>query len=94
MEMWLEPLAIHVAFGKDIPQDLADEILNFVGRSPPSSESTTPEVLTPENRRPPPMLRTISEGSHDFYSLESPPVSPTLLSTVAYEETEVETTPL
>lgn len=90
MASWLEKLAMHVTVGK-VPEELCNEIVNYTTRSPSSSESTTPEALTPENRRPPPMLRTISEGSQDF-CLETS--SPTSSPRRNYDKDGMESTPL
>ncbi|XP_054279622.1 LIM domain kinase 1 [Macrosteles quadrilineatus] len=54
MEVWLEGLAMHLSVGKSLPQDLEFDIYHYTGRSGSSSESTTPEIATPE------VLRTSS----------------------------------
>ncbi|KAG8233523.1 hypothetical protein J437_LFUL013647 [Ladona fulva] len=69
MEVWLEGLAMHLSVGADMPYDLEYDILHYTGpanRSASSSESTTPEALTPEAHRSLPAaapLRPIKEGS-------------------------------
>ncbi|XP_023716661.1 LIM domain kinase 1 isoform X3 [Cryptotermes secundus] len=60
MEVWLEGLAMHLSVGMPLPQDLEFDIYNYTGRSPSSSESTTPEALTPSAN--PPSLQPIKEG--------------------------------
>uniref|UniRef100_A0A0P6GFT1 LIM domain kinase 1 n=1 Tax=Daphnia magna TaxID=35525 RepID=A0A0P6GFT1_9CRUS len=80
IEVWLESLALHLAVGAAIPQDLLVDIYTYAGRSSSSSESTTPtEGVSPEIRSTPmtPIspLRTICEATHDL-TLESPPTSP------------------
>ncbi|GLH05264.1 LIM domain kinase 1 [Gryllus bimaculatus] len=60
MEVWLESLAMHLSVGVALPQDLEFDIYNYSGRSPSSSESTTPEALTPSSNPPP--LHPIKEG--------------------------------
>lgn len=71
MEVWLEGLAMHVSVGASLPHDLKMDIYNYSGRSPNSSESTTPEARTPESVRPnPPPLHAIKEGQ--LTSLEGP----------------------
>ncbi|XP_034236642.1 LIM domain kinase 1 [Thrips palmi] len=63
MEVWLEGLAMHISVGASLPNDLKMDIFNYSGRSPNSSESTTPEARTPESVRPgPPSLHAIKEG--------------------------------
>ncbi|XP_046980150.1 LIM domain kinase 1 [Schistocerca americana] len=60
MEVWLEGLAMHLSVDKPLPKDLEFDIFNYTGRSPSSSESTTPEALTPSANQPP--LQPIEEG--------------------------------
>ncbi|KAE8746611.1 hypothetical protein FOCC_FOCC006595 [Frankliniella occidentalis] len=63
MEVWLEGLKMHISVGAPLPNDLKMDIYNYSGRSPNSSESTTPEARTPESVRPnPPPLHAIKEG--------------------------------
>ncbi|CAH0392182.1 unnamed protein product [Bemisia tabaci] len=50
MEVWLESLAMHFSINAPLPFELENDILNYSGRSNSSSESTTPELLTPEVR--------------------------------------------
>ncbi|XP_073994181.1 LIM domain kinase 1 isoform X2 [Rhodnius prolixus] len=52
LEGWLKGLSLHLSVGVHLPQDVEYEILNFTGRNYSSSESSTPEVLTPEVHRP------------------------------------------
>ncbi|OXU31192.1 hypothetical protein TSAR_001653 [Trichomalopsis sarcophagae] len=55
MEVWLEGLAMHLSVDAPLPSDLEADIKNYAGPSPSSSESTTPDVLSPQ-------LKTITEG--------------------------------
>uniref|UniRef100_A0A0A9WSK4 non-specific serine/threonine protein kinase n=2 Tax=Lygus hesperus TaxID=30085 RepID=A0A0A9WSK4_LYGHE len=52
MEFWLEHLANHLMTGVPIPRNVEYDITHFSGRSNSSSESSTPEVLTPEPNQP------------------------------------------
>ncbi|XP_076058385.1 LIM domain kinase 1 isoform X2 [Oratosquilla oratoria] len=61
LEVWLEGLAMHYTVGAPLPCDLLTDIYSFNGKSPSSSEASTPEPLSPDSCRPP-LLRTISEG--------------------------------
>ncbi|XP_071449114.1 LIM domain kinase 1 [Hetaerina americana] len=66
MEVWLEGLAMHLSVGAAMPYDLEYDIYHYTGRSTSSSESTTPEALTPEAHRSiptTPPLRPIKEGT-------------------------------
>ncbi|XP_044002295.1 LIM domain kinase 1 isoform X2 [Aphidius gifuensis] len=47
MEVWLEGLAMHLSVGATLSSDLDFDIRHYTGPSPSSSESTTPETLTP-----------------------------------------------
>ncbi|KAL0267249.1 UNVERIFIED_CONTAM: hypothetical protein PYX00_009578 [Menopon gallinae] len=58
MEVWLEGLSMHLSVGVPLPHDLELHIYNYSGKSPSSSESTTPESLT--STVPP--LHPIKEG--------------------------------
>ncbi|XP_075218396.1 LIM domain kinase 1 [Lycorma delicatula] len=62
MEVWLEGLAMHLSVGRPLPQDLEFDIYHYTGvKSTSSSESTTPEVVTPlEMLHPPPTTPTCS----------------------------------
>ncbi|KAK6636586.1 hypothetical protein RUM43_010248 [Polyplax serrata] len=60
MEVWLEGLSMHLSVGVPLPQDLVFDIYNYSGKSPNSSESTTPEDSVPATV-PPPLL-PIEEG--------------------------------
>ncbi|KAL1130084.1 hypothetical protein AAG570_013023, partial [Ranatra chinensis] len=51
MEVWLEGLGMHLSVGMPLPKDLEFDIYHYSGRSNSSSESTTPEILTPEVHR-------------------------------------------
>ncbi|XP_050713256.1 LIM domain kinase 1-like isoform X3 [Eriocheir sinensis] len=65
LEVWLEGLAMHFTVGAPIPSNLLVDIYSFHGRSnSSSSEASTPEAGTPDCRQPPPLLRTISEGTY------------------------------
>ncbi|XP_069999971.1 LIM domain kinase 1 isoform X1 [Penaeus vannamei] len=64
LEVWLEGLAMHYTVGAPLPSNLLGDIYNFNGRSSSSSEASTPEALAPDSRHPPPLLRTISEGTY------------------------------
>ncbi|XP_063886254.1 LIM domain kinase 1-like isoform X2 [Scylla paramamosain] len=65
LEVWLEGLAMHFTVGAPIPSNLLVDIYNFNGRSTSSSsEASTPEAGVPDCRQPPPLLRTISEGTY------------------------------
>ncbi|XP_042860395.1 LIM domain kinase 1-like [Penaeus japonicus] len=64
LEVWLEGLAMHYTVGVPLPANLLVDIYNFNGRSSSSSEASTPEALAPDSRHPPPLLRTISEGTY------------------------------
>ncbi|XP_014237967.1 LIM domain kinase 1 isoform X1 [Trichogramma pretiosum] len=55
MGRWLEALARHLSTNTPMPDGLDSEIKNYAGSSPSNSETTTPEVLSPQ-------LRTITEG--------------------------------
>ena len=55
MEVWFEGLAMHLSVDAPLPPELDSEIKNYAGPSPSSSESTTPDVLSPQ-------LKTITEG--------------------------------
>ncbi|XP_051174034.1 LIM domain kinase 1 isoform X2 [Leptopilina boulardi] len=55
MEVWLEGLAMHLSVGASLPSDLEFDIRHYMGPSPSSSESTTPETLAPQ-------LKPITEG--------------------------------
>ncbi|XP_043482401.1 LIM domain kinase 1 isoform X1 [Leptopilina heterotoma] len=55
MEVWLEGLAMHLSVGASLPSDLEFDIRHYMGPSPSSSESTTPETLAPQ-------LKPINEG--------------------------------
>uniref|UniRef100_A0A1B6MQF5 LIM domain kinase 1 n=1 Tax=Graphocephala atropunctata TaxID=36148 RepID=A0A1B6MQF5_9HEMI len=62
MEVWLEGLAMHISVEKPLPQDLEFDINHYTGRSGSSSESTTPEVATPEVlQTSSPVLTSINE---------------------------------
>lgn len=84
---WLSGLAMHLAVGAAIPEEFTSEIYGYTTRSSSSSESTTPEGLSPDMRRPPPMLRTISEGSQDHHIDLS-------LFDDSFSDSVLETTPL
>ncbi|XP_067015771.1 LIM domain kinase 1 [Anabrus simplex] len=71
MEVWLEGLAMHLSVGAALPQDLEFDIYHYTGRSPSSSESTTPEALTPSANPPP--LQPIKEGCCQQSPLITPP---------------------
>ncbi|XP_045600504.1 LIM domain kinase 1 isoform X2 [Procambarus clarkii] len=65
LEVWLEGLAMHFAVGVPLPANLLADIYTFNGRSnSSSSEASTPEAPTSDSRHPPPLLRTISEGTY------------------------------
>ncbi|XP_064117929.1 LIM domain kinase 1-like isoform X3 [Macrobrachium nipponense] len=64
LEVWLESLALHFTVGVPLPSNLIVDIYNFNGRSPSSSEVSTPEDISADCRHPPPLLRTISEGTY------------------------------
>ncbi|KAK3865597.1 hypothetical protein Pcinc_028808 [Petrolisthes cinctipes] len=74
LEVWLEGLAMHYTVGASLPSNLLVDIYNYNGRShSSSSEASTPEAPT-SDRLPPPLLRTISEGTYstaDSRSLNS-----------------------
>ncbi|XP_011503092.1 PREDICTED: dual specificity testis-specific protein kinase 2-like [Ceratosolen solmsi marchali] len=55
MEVWLDGLAMHLSVDAALPPELEVDIKNYAGPSPSSSESTTPDVLSPQ-------LKTITEG--------------------------------
>lgn len=55
MYIWLEGLAMHLSVGTELPSDLEFDIRNYTGPSTSTSESTTPETLTPQ-------LKPIKEG--------------------------------
>ncbi|XP_076231426.1 LIM domain kinase 1 isoform X2 [Calliopsis andreniformis] len=55
MHVWLEGLAMHLSMGTELPSDLEFDIRNYTGSSSSTSESTTPETLTPQ-------LKPIKEG--------------------------------
>ncbi|GAB6033536.1 hypothetical protein CHUAL_013410 [Chamberlinius hualienensis] len=74
IEPWFSGLTMHIAVGKEIPEELQNEILNYSSRSSPPSPSEAPAEM--ENRRAQLVLRTISEGSHDYFIPHSPPDSP------------------
>ncbi|KAF4516953.1 hypothetical protein B566_EDAN005554 [Ephemera danica] len=61
VEVWLEGLAMHLAVGMSLPYDLEYDILHYSGRSTSSSESNTPEILSPSTNPPP--LQPIKESS-------------------------------
>ncbi|XP_023236843.1 LIM domain kinase 1-like [Centruroides sculpturatus] len=64
LETWLQEMALHLAVGAPLPQDLVNEITNYNNRSlSSSSDESIPETLSPEPRCPP--LRTISEQGLD-----------------------------
>ncbi|XP_065334674.1 LIM domain kinase 1 isoform X2 [Cloeon dipterum] len=62
VEVWLEGLAMHLAVGMSLPYDLEYDILHYSGRSTSSSESNTPEILSPSSN-PPSLLQPIKENS-------------------------------
>ncbi|XP_068248723.1 LIM domain kinase 1-like isoform X3 [Palaemon carinicauda] len=64
LEVWLESLALHFTVGVPLPSNLLVDIYNFNGRSPSSSEVSTPEDISSDHKHPPPLLRTISEGTY------------------------------
>nr|CAD7415324.1 unnamed protein product [Timema cristinae]CAD7435112.1 unnamed protein product [Timema monikensis] len=47
LEVWLEGVSMHLSVGMPLPHNLEFDIYNYTGRSPNSSESSTPEALTP-----------------------------------------------
>ncbi|XP_071527349.1 LIM domain kinase 1 isoform X2 [Panulirus ornatus] len=75
LEVWLEGLAMHFTVGVPLPANLMVDIYSFNGRShSSSSEASTPEASSSDSRHPPPLLRTISEGTYttvDSISLDS-----------------------
>ncbi|KAG0714818.1 LIM domain kinase 1 [Chionoecetes opilio] len=65
LEVWLEGLAMHFTVGAPIPSNLLVDIYTYNGRSnSSSSEASTPEAGGPDCHQPPPLLRTISEGTY------------------------------
>ncbi|XP_014259612.1 LIM domain kinase 1 isoform X2 [Cimex lectularius] len=60
METWLESISLHLGAGVPIPSDIEVDIFDYSGRSNSSSESTTPEVLTPE------VHRSVCKGNRDL----------------------------
>ncbi|XP_059479323.1 LIM domain kinase 1 isoform X2 [Neocloeon triangulifer] len=62
VEVWLEGLAMHLAVEMSLPYDLEYDILHYSGRSSSSSESNTPEILSPSSN-PPSLLQPIKENS-------------------------------
>ncbi|XP_063218880.1 LIM domain kinase 1 isoform X2 [Bacillus rossius redtenbacheri] len=73
LEVWLEGVAMHLSVGMPLPQNLEFDIYNYKGRSPSSSESTTPEALTPAVNSPP--LLPIKEGD-SFQTTQPRSLSP------------------
>ncbi|XP_033201270.2 LIM domain kinase 1 isoform X1 [Bombus vancouverensis nearcticus] len=55
MQLWLKALAKHLSVGAELPSHLEFDVRNYTGSSTSTSESTTPETLTPQ-------LKPIKEG--------------------------------
>nr|CAD7205412.1 unnamed protein product [Timema douglasi]CAD7415814.1 unnamed protein product [Timema poppensis] len=62
---------MHLSVGMPLPHNLEFDIYNYTGRSPNSSESSTPEALTPAVN--PPALQPINERES---FLPKPPRTP------------------
>ncbi|RXG71859.1 hypothetical protein Avbf_01366 [Armadillidium vulgare] len=83
IEVWLDSLCSNCSVESPGLNDILNEIYSYSGRSPSSSEPSTPEILTPDPPRPP-LLRTISEGfsisktSEESFTPGSPPQHPPL----------------